>query len=135
MIHAQFSLDRSSPPFRAEAPRPARIVKLILQARDLDEAMNLTMYNVVREGFAAAGKVLGRGGTVGIEVQETSGGNGWYRSISTATELEPWKDSINRVVLLGRPVPRINNREDQARMEARLGLFPDAFETGGKPST
>lgn len=135
MIHALFGLDRPGLPGPVEATRQPKIIKLIMYARDLDEPMSLTMYNVVREGLSVAGKVLARGRTIGIEVQEAPGGGGWYRSISTAKELEPWKDSINRVVLVSHPLPGIESRETQSRRAARQGLFPDTVEIGVKPAT
>lgn len=134
MIHAQFALDRPRFSSPVESPRPPKIVKLIMHVRDLEEPLSLTMYNVVREGIAAAGRVLARGGAIGIEVHETSGGFGWFRSICEAKEFEPWMDSVNRVVLLSHPVPRIDSLEHRARRDARLGLFPDAFEIARKPA-
>lgn len=94
-------------PPEVAAPRIPKIVKLILNSRDLDEPISLTMYNVVREGLNAAGKVLAKGGTVGLELQDGPGGVIRHRLLSSALELDEWRDAVNRLTVLCHPSPRI----------------------------
>jgi hypothetical protein len=91
------------------APRIPKIVKLVLNSRDLDEPISLTMYNVVREGLLAASKVLAKGGTVGLELQDGPGGAIRHRLLSTLRELDEWRDAVNRLTVLCHPIPRNPN--------------------------
>lgn len=109
MVHADYVLDRN-----IGAARPQPVVKLILAARDLQESLSFTMYNVVQQGLAAARGILEGGGTVGIECQARKGSAPIHHWIlSSPGELDPWRDAINRVVIQAHPVPRIQPLDDQ----------------------
>src|SRR5687768_12320360 len=108
MLSAQSVLDGAIRPAEPP-PRIPKIVKLILNARDVDEPISLTMYNVVREGLSAAGKVLEKGGTVGLELQDAPDGPVRHRLLSTLRELEDWRDAVNRLTVLCHPTPRIQS--------------------------
>ena len=108
MLQAPSALDRISRPPEA-TPRMPKIVRIILNSRDLDEPISLTMYNVVREGLIAAGKVLAKGGTVGLELQDGPDSTVRHRLLSTVRELDDWRDAVNRLTVLCHPTPRIQN--------------------------
>lgn len=107
MVHLQINLDHFSGneplPFR----KPSGIVKLVLSARDLDEPISLTMYNVVREGLRVAARILEKGGCVGIECQDGSESMPEYHPLRSVKDLEAWRDQVNRVVFLSHPMPII----------------------------
>lgn len=106
MLQAPSIQDRIGRPPEA-APRIPKIVKIVLNSRDLDEPISLTMYNVVREGLMAAGKVLAKGGTVGLELQDGPDSAVRHRLLSTVRELDEWRDAVNRLTVLCYPAPRI----------------------------
>jgi hypothetical protein len=108
MLSAQSVLEGAIRP-ADPAPRIPKIVKLVLNARDLDEPISLTMYNVVREGLSAAGKVLEKGGTVGLELQDAPDSPVRHRLLSSVRDLDEWRDAVNRLTVLCHPTPRIQS--------------------------
>lgn len=84
---------------------PPKIVRLVLSARDIDETMNLTMYNVVREAFGAAVRIVAKGGMIGIEYQAHKTAAKKYEAIATLGDLFLWKDSINQISLIKKTIP------------------------------
>jgi hypothetical protein len=109
VVHLQFKLDDGPARETASALRPPAIVRLVLSSGDLDEPLSLSMYNLIRESVHAAGKILGKGGTVGIETQERRNSPMEYRAVRTPAELEAWRDLVNRVVFLSHPLPVIRS--------------------------
>jgi hypothetical protein len=106
MLPAQSVHDRSGP-LDGEATRIPKIVKIVLNSCDLDEPISLNMYNVVREGLSAAEKVLTKGGSVGLELQDGPGSTVRHRILTSVSDLDPWRDVVNHLTVLGNPSPRI----------------------------
>lgn len=109
MLPSHSLLDRSDRPAGAAPSRP-KIVKLVLNSLDLDEPITLTMYNVVREGLAAAAKVIAKGGSVGLELQDGADAAVRHRLLTTEADLDEWRDAVNRLTVLCHPTPRIPGR-------------------------
>lgn len=124
VVHLQIKLDDGPARATASELRPPTIVRLVLFSGDLDEPLSLSMYNLIREAVHAAGRILGKGGTVGIETQELRNSPVEYRSVRSAEELEAWRDQVNRVVFLSHPVPVIRSLVGESALQ---GAGPGRF--------
>lgn len=91
------------------ATRTPKIVRIIVNSRDLEEPISLNMYNVVREGLSAAGKVLAKGGTVGLELQDGPDSPVRHGLLTSVGDLDEWRDAVNHLTVLCHPTPRIQN--------------------------
>ncbi len=87
---------------RAGQALPAwpQAVKLVICAGDIVEPINLCMSNLILEGYANALKIVSNGGFVGIECIQEKAYSGRFEIVTSEVELIPWKEFINRVVLV-----------------------------------
>lgn len=118
MVHLQIKLDQEPARETAATLRPPAIVRLVISSGDLDEPLNLSMYNLIRESLGAAARILEKGGTVGIETQADRGATMQSSAVRTAEDLDTWKDHVNRVVFLSHPAPVIRSLVGASALES-----------------